>query len=144
MEIDEVKKGIMEKPKSLIVEKNSFLECFLGDETKIISSKDVMEELKIYNDDNISDIKYKIGQKTYTIEFPLIVKPISIINKHGKLYKSIVYFPDDIKNILTYLKIENPCYEIKFERKKSKKRSIMQYFYMISMLKKLKIYVSLK
>ena len=98
--------------KQLIIEKNSILECYLGDETKTKKSECIMKELE--NLEGIRNYEYKIGENTYNIMFPIPSKKIKVITKTGKIYKSTVYFIDDIKNIIAYLKMDNPTFKDRY------------------------------
>lgn len=84
----------------------------MGDETKMKKSKDIKEEIQ--NLSGISEYPYNIGKKTYTFLYPIPSKTISIITKNGKIYKSTVYCIDDIKHIISYLKMENPIFKDRY------------------------------
>ena len=80
---------------------NSNVKCFLGKGENIKSSEEIMKEL---NNDINNDAKkyttYFLGDQSFFIIFPISPKNISIISSEGKRYKSIIYFTDDIKNII--------------------------------------------
>ena len=88
---------------------NSNIKCFLGKDENYKSSEDLWNELKVNKVKKIENFYY-INDEKYSIIYPIPEKQISIITSNGKLYKSTVYFVDDIKNIINGLKMVNPCY----------------------------------
>ena len=91
--------------------KNSNIKCFLGNHNNYIVSEEIYKELKFNESSEIYDT-HTINNIDYTIYYPIPEKKISIITNSGKVYKSIVYFVDDIKNIIIGLNISNPYYLI--------------------------------
>ena len=91
--------------------KNSNIKCFLGNHNNYIVSEEIYKELKSNDSSEIYDT-HIINNIDYTIYYPIPEKKISIITNSGKVYKSIVYFVDDIKNIIIGLNISNPYYLI--------------------------------
>ena len=91
--------------------KNSNIKCFLGNHNNYIVSEEIYKELKSNESSEIYDT-HTINNIDYTIYYPIPEKKISIITNSGKVYKSIVYFVDDIKNIIIGLNISNPYYLI--------------------------------
>ena len=88
---------------------DSLVKCYLGKGNLIKSSKDLWNELK--NDKECKLKKdYKIGDDIYVIEYPIIEKDITIITSASTKYKSKIYFIDDIKNIINYFNMANPCF----------------------------------
>ena len=94
--------------------KNSNVKCFLGNDQNYKSSEEIYKELKFKKIIGTKNF-YSIDKENYLIYYPIPEKKISIITNIGKIYKSVVYFVDDIKNIINGLKIINPCYLIKDE-----------------------------
>ena len=88
---------------------NSKIKCFLGKDNNIISSEDLWKILKDNKVDNYKSF-YNLGDKQYTIYYPIPQKNISIIFSNGTKYKSTIYFVDDIKNIIFAFGMKNACY----------------------------------
>ena len=100
----------LEAKRGMIKIKNKEVECYLGNKEKMKLSKDIMEDLKD-NIGNFKYIEYSIGEEKYNIIFPIPNKKISIITNQGKIYKSTIFFIDDIKNIIDCFNLNNPCYK---------------------------------
>ena len=100
---------IIIKDRGMIEIENTKIKCYLGKRDNPKSSEEIYHKYKI-------DIPTKeqefvnIDNQKYLIIYPIPKKIISIITSEGKKYKSTVYFLDDIKNIISGLKMINPCY----------------------------------
>ena len=90
----------------------------------MILSEEIMIKLKD-NKEKKKFIEYAIGRENYIIIYPIPTKKISIITNNGKTYKSTIFFIDDIKNIISCFKLNNPCY--KYENKYNKFESNNDY-----------------
>ena len=98
---------ILEKGKIEI--ENSYIKCFLGKGDNYKSSEDLRKEIPDNSTSNYCEW-YEMDNEKYQIYYPIPKKNISIILKNGKKYKSDIYFVDDIKNIISGLNMENPCF----------------------------------
>ena len=107
-----------------IIIKNSEVKCYLGDTKKMMLSEDIMIKLKD-NKEKKKCIEYTVGGENYIIIYPIPTKKISIITNNGKTYKSTIFFIDNIKNIISCFKLNNPCY--KYENKYNKFESNNDY-----------------
>ena len=107
--------------------KNSYITCFLGKNNIYKSSEDLYQELNVINPDKSDEI-YSINGEKYLIIYPIKEKKISIVTNEGNLYKSIVHFIDDIKNIIKGLNMENPCYYAEGEYKVFQTENDYAYF----------------
>ena len=96
--------------------KNSYITCFLGKNDIYKSSEDLYKELNVINPIKSDEI-YSINGEEYLIIYPIQEKKISLVTNEGNLYKSKVYFVDDIKNIIKGLNMDNPCYYAEGEYK---------------------------
>ena len=105
---DQTEKEIIINNRGMIKIKNSYIKCFLGKYPNIKSSEEIYEEKK--NVDNEMESFYTIGEETFFICYPIPIKYISIITNDGKKYNSTVYFPDDIKNIISGFQMKKPFY----------------------------------
>ena len=90
-----------------------FLICYMGKEAKRIKSaefslKIMSDKIKNIKYDSSGKAEYKYDGNKIIIFYPLFEKKIKIIDSKGKLYKSSIYFTEDIKNIISYLKMKNP------------------------------------
>jgi len=108
--------------------KDSNIKCFLGKDNNCKSSEQLWNELKV-QEPIVSQETYKLGEEEYIIYYPIQEKQISVVTKNGKSYNSTIYFIDDIKNIISGLKMINPCYIFKGEYKPL--NSEMYYFHFL-------------
>ena len=108
--------------------KDSNIKCFLGKDNNCKSSEQLWNELKV-QEPIVSQETYKLGEEEYIIHYPIQEKQISVVTKNGKSYNSTIYFIDDIKNIISGLKMINPCYIFKGEYKPL--NSEMYYFHFL-------------
>ena len=101
-------KIIIEDRGMIEIEDNN-IKCFLGKGENIKSSEDVYKEYKTDIPTKEREYCY-INNEKYLILYPIPKKIISVITSEGKKYKATIYFLDDIKNIISHLKIVNPFY----------------------------------
>lgn len=87
---------------------------FIGQNEYRTKSYDVYEQIK---SKKIS-VKYSIsgkgqitlGEDIYHFYYPILEKPLKIIDSQGLEYKSKIYFYEEIKNIILYFNMKNPHY----------------------------------
>ena len=90
---------------------NSQIKCFLGKNDNYKSSEEIYNELKVSKPNKMKSL-YELDGEKYLIIYPILEKKISVITNDGKSYKSLIYFVDDIKNIINCLNMSNACYLI--------------------------------
>ena len=90
---------------------NSQIKCFLGKNDNYKSSEEIYNELKVSKPNKMKSL-YELDGEKYLIIYPILEKKISVITNDGKSYKSLIYFVDDIKNIINCLNMSNACYFI--------------------------------
>ena len=96
--------------------RDNIIYCYIGKEDNKKLSKEVIEEIKNIPYKNMKfegdmRIKYYYGKDQYIYyHIPLVEKKIKIYNSKGLEFKAIIYFIEDIKNIVKYLKMKEPYY----------------------------------
>ena len=90
---------------------NYQIKCFLGKNDNYKSSEEIYNELKVSKPNKMKSL-YELDGEKYLIIYPILEKKISVITNDGKSYKSLIYFVDDIKNIINCLNMSNACYFI--------------------------------
>ena len=100
---------IIIKDRGMIEIENTKIKCYLGKRDNPKSSEEIYHKYKIDIPTKVQEF-VNIDNQKYLIIYPIPEKIISIITNEGKKYKSTVYFLDDIKNIISGLKMINPCY----------------------------------
>lgn len=96
--------------------KNSNITCYIGNEANKKASKELYDEIKKIPLENITlneQMKaiYQYGNNQIIYyNYPLFEKKIKIYNSKGNQFKAIIYFIEDIQNIVKFLKMKNPHY----------------------------------
>ena len=109
-------KEIYDKTIKNIELKNYNIYCFIGNEKNRTTSEEIYNELKLIPPKDIlfdkkMKVKYIYGENQYIYYYyPLFYKKIKIYNFKGKQFKAVIYFMEDIKNIVKYFKMKNPHY----------------------------------